>query len=90
MNRGVGMLEGGKSQRHVARQPGVPQSVVARIWSRYQMHVYVIPRYKGGRRRATTQAQHRFIVVLDRHHRFMNAMALQNDLHNASGVRVST
>ena len=63
MNRGVGMLEVGASQRHVARQLGVSQSVVARMWSRYQMHGDVIPRYRGGRQRATTQAQDRFIVV---------------------------
>jgi len=84
------MLEGGASQRHVARQLGFYQSVVARMWSRYQMHGDVIPRYMGGRQRATTQAQDRFIVVQDRRHRFMNATALQNELQNASGVRVST
>ncbi|KAH3726062.1 hypothetical protein DPMN_051917 [Dreissena polymorpha] len=37
MNRGVGMLEEGASQRHMARQLGVSQSVVARMWSCYQM-----------------------------------------------------
>ena len=54
------------------------------------MHGDVIPRYSGGRQRATTQAQDRFIVVQARRHRFMNATGLQNDLQNASGVRVST
>ena len=90
MNRGVGMLEVGASQRHVARQLGVLQRVVARMWSRYIMHSDVILRYRGSRQRATTQAQDRFIVVQARRHRFMNATALQNDLQNASGARVPT
>ncbi len=84
------MLEGGASQRHVARQLVVSQSVVARMWSRYQMHGDVIPRYRGGRQRATTQAQDCFIVVQARRHRYMNATAFQDELQNASGVRVLT
>ncbi|KAH3749979.1 hypothetical protein DPMN_184495 [Dreissena polymorpha] len=56
------------------------------MWSRYQMHGDVIPIYRVGRQRATTQAQDRFIVVQARRHRFMNATVLQNDLLNASGV----
>ncbi|KAH3839839.1 hypothetical protein DPMN_113276 [Dreissena polymorpha] len=77
MNRGVGLLEVGASQRHVPRKLGVSQSVVARMWSRYQMNGNVISRYRGGRQRATTQAQDRFIVVQARRHRFMNATALK-------------
>ncbi|KAH3859681.1 hypothetical protein DPMN_102501 [Dreissena polymorpha] len=57
------MLEGGASQRHMARQLGVSQSIVARMWSRYQMHGDVITRYRGGHQRATTQAQDCFIKV---------------------------
>ncbi|KAH3858381.1 hypothetical protein DPMN_101004 [Dreissena polymorpha] len=87
MNRGVGMLEGGASQRHVARQLGVLQSVVARMWSRYEMNGDVSPRYRGRRQRATSQTRDRLIVVQAQRHRFMNATALQNDLQNASGVR---
>ena len=34
MNRGIGMLRSGLSQRHVANVLGVSQSVVSRMWNR--------------------------------------------------------
>ena len=33
MNRGIGMLHSGLSQRHVANVLGVSQSVVSRMWN---------------------------------------------------------
>ena len=35
MNRGIGMLDSGLSQRHVANVLGVSQSVVSRMWNRF-------------------------------------------------------
>ena len=35
MNRGIGMLHSGLSQRHVATVLGVSQSVVSRMWNRF-------------------------------------------------------
>ena len=35
MNRGIGMLHSGLSQRHVANILGVSQSVVSRMWNRF-------------------------------------------------------
>ena len=35
MNRGIGMLHSGLSQRHVAKVLGVSQSVVSRMWNRF-------------------------------------------------------
>ena len=35
MNRGIGMLRSGLSQRHVANVLGVSQSVVSRMWNRF-------------------------------------------------------
>ena len=35
MNRGIGMLHSGLSQRHVANVLGVSQSVVSRMWNRF-------------------------------------------------------
>ena len=37
MNRGIGMLEDGLSQREVARVLGVSQSVVSRMWTRFHL-----------------------------------------------------
>ena len=35
MNRGIGMLHSGLSQRHVPNVLGVSQSVVSRMWNRF-------------------------------------------------------
>ena len=35
MNRGIGMLHSGLSQRHVTNVLGVSQSVVSRMWNRF-------------------------------------------------------
>ena len=35
INRGIGMLHSGLSQRHVANVLGVSQSVVSRMWNRF-------------------------------------------------------
>ena len=37
MNRGIGMLEAGLSQREVARVLVVSQSVVSRMWTRFHL-----------------------------------------------------
>ena len=36
MSRGIGMLKAGRSQRHVAHVLRVSQSVVSRMWNRFQ------------------------------------------------------
>jgi len=87
---GVGMLAGGCYQPEVARALGVSQSVVSRMWNRYQTYGDVTHRHGGGRQRATTQAEDRFLVIQARRHRFMNATTLRNDVENATGVRDST
>ena len=79
INRGIGMLEAGLSQKEVARVLGVSQSVVSR------MH-----QHAGGRERSTTRAQDRFIALQARRHQFNNAATLRSELQNATGVRLST
>lgn len=90
MNIGIGMLEAGLSQRHVAENLDVSQSVVSRMWNRYLMFGTVTHRHGGGRERSTSQAQDRFLGVLARRNRFQNATALRNAFQNATGLRVST
>jgi transposase len=90
MNRGTGILEAGRSQRHVAYVLGVSQSVVSRMLNQFQMNGNVLQGHAGGRERSTTQAQDRFIVLQARRQRFSNATALRNDFQNAIGARVST
>lgn len=90
MARGVGMLQSGSSQRLVAGALGVSQSVASRLWNRYQTTVTVTQRHSGGLPRATSQREDRYLIVQARCNPFRNATQLQNDLHNASGNRIST
>lgn len=84
------MLQAGLSQRHVATELGVSQSVVSRAWNRFRQYGTVDRRYGGGRERATTPAQDRFIVLSALRNRNSTASVLQRDLQQATGVRVST
>ena len=84
------MLEAGHSKRHVAGVPGVSQSYVGRMLERFQTHGNVRYRHDAGRERVTTEREGRFIVVQVQSQSFIAATALQNDLQNALGVRIST
>ena len=48
INRGIGMLHSGLSQKHVANVLGVSQSVVSRMWNRFitqnYTSIFVFPR----------------------------------------------
>ena len=90
MNRGIGMLHSGLSQRHVANVLGVSQSVVSRMWNRFITTGSVRHLHAGGRERSTNEVQDRFLVVQARRHRFYNATTLRRDFQNATGVRIST
>ena len=88
--RAMGMLECGFSQRRVANICGVSQSVISRAWNRFQTYGSATQRHAGGRQRATTPREDRFLVVQARRHPFVNATTLRNELRNAVGVNIST
>ena len=90
MNRGIGMLHSGLSQRHVANVLGVSQSVVSRMWNRFITTGNVRHLHARGRERSTNEVQDRFLVVQARHHQFDNATTLRRDFQNTTGVRIST
>ena len=90
MNRGIGMLEVGLSQREVACVLRVSQSAVSRMWTRFHLTGNVMHQHTGGRERSTTQAQDRFIALQARRHRFNNATTLRSKLQNATGVHLNT
>ena len=54
MHVGIGMLETGSSQRIVAENLNVSQSVVSRMWNRYQTNGNAQHRHGGGREKATS------------------------------------
>ena len=90
MNRDIGMLHSGLSQRHAASVLGVSQSVVSRMWKRFITTGNVGHLHAGGRERSTNEVQDRFLVVQARPNRFDNATTLRRDFQNATGVRIST
>ncbi|GFY11389.1 HTH_Tnp_Tc3_2 domain-containing protein [Trichonephila clavipes] len=75
--RVVGRLEGGQTQAEVAQAIGVSQSVISRIWSRFLETGNAGRRPGHGRRRATMPNEDRYLVLMARRHRNMNATLLQ-------------
>ena len=90
MHVGIDMLEAGSSQRYVADHLDVSQSVVSRMWNRYQMNGNAQHRHGGGRAKATSAIQDRYIGLLVSSNHFRNATSLPNDFQNATNVRLST
>ena len=86
MNRRIGILEAGLSEWYVACVLGVSQSTVARMWEQLQTPGNVRDRDHGGCERVTSPYEDQFIVA----QQFIMATALQKDLQNATGVRIST
>ncbi|GFT63968.1 transposable element Tcb2 transposase [Trichonephila clavipes] len=88
--RVVGRLEGGQTQAEVAQAIGVSQSVISRIWNRFLETGSAGRRSGQGRRRATTPNEDRYLVLMARRHRNMNATLLQQHLRSVTGTTVST
>ncbi|GFU21071.1 transposable element Tcb2 transposase [Trichonephila clavipes] len=88
--RVVDRLEGGQTQAEVAQAIGVSQSVIFRIWNRFLETRSAGRRPGQGRRRTTTPNEDRYLVLMARKHRNMNATLLQQHLRSATGTTVST
>ena len=60
MKNGVGMLESGVFQRHIAGVLYVSQDVIFRMWNRHLTHRYPSNWHGGGRNMTTTRRRGRF------------------------------
>lgn len=87
--RAIGMLQMGSTQRAVANMLNVSQSVISRLWNRYQQTHNVDDRPRSGRPRATTQAQDRYIRTQVLRNRAQTANQLSVNLHQVTGIRVT-
>ena len=74
-----GMFKAGSSERNVAEHLDVSQSVVSRMWNRYQMNGNAQHRHGGGRAKATQDIQDRYIGLLARRNHIHNATLFCND-----------
>ena len=90
MWRAVGMVEQGAIHCQVGDVFDVHHTVITRAWSRFQRYGTPVRRHGGGRERATSAAQDRFLVIQTCRNRFSTAPQLRIDLQNASGVNIST
>ena len=84
------MLEAGHSQRQVAGQFNVTQSVISRLRNRYNQTGTVQERQRSGRPRCTTAREDRYLGLIARRQRFQSAIRLNADFRQAIGRRVST
>lgn len=88
--RAVQMIQDGHSQRNVARTLDVSQSVIARLWARYQETGQYTRRPGQGRSRCTTNADDRYIRLMALRNRRGTATRLQIQFQLTTGQRVST
>ncbi|EEZ97617.1 hypothetical protein TcasGA2_TC012951 [Tribolium castaneum] len=75
----------GFSQEEVARRLNVSQSVVSRAWTRYLATGTPAYGHEGGRERAITRAQDRFIVLTARQNPTFTASRINSRFRQASG-----
>ena len=85
----IGRLENGQSQTEVSRELNVPQSVISRLWRRFQDEGNVTRRPIQGRPRVTTVRQDRYLQLTAKRQKTLPARQLSNQLAATSGTRVS-
>lgn len=90
LNRAIGMLQGGMTQCEVAFEVGTSQNVISRAWNRFIGSGSVSRIHGGGSQWVTTPNQDQYLTLHAGRNRFMPAVSLQNDLQDATGMRVST
>lgn len=90
LNRAIGWLEMGMSQRSAGLRLNVSHTVIGRAWQRYLRSGRPNYGHGGGAIRKTTANQDRFLSLLARRNRFHNATQLSNGFQGATGVDIST
>ena len=84
------MLQAGQVQRAVAGHINVSQSVISRLWNRFQHTGNVAERPRSGHPRKMTVCQDRYLSNMAKQQRFQSAVRLNSDFRTATGVRVSS
>ncbi|GFV18211.1 paired domain-containing protein [Trichonephila clavipes] len=85
----VGMLESSRSQAEVSRILNVDQSVISRLWQRFQRTRDATRQPVSGRPRVTTPRQNRYLAISARRQRGSSARAQGSALTVATGIRIS-
>lgn len=85
----IGRLECGRTQKDVSEELGIAQSVISRLWQRFQDDGNVSRRYSTGRPRVTTPNKDRYLAVTSKKSRWNTASDLSRQLSAATGTTVS-
>ena len=85
----IGWLECGRTQLEVSEELGIAQSVISRLWQRFQDDGNVTRRYSTGRPRVTTPKEDRYLAVTAKRNRRSTASDLSRQLSSATGTTVS-
>lgn len=89
VGRIVALIEDGRNKSYVARTLGIARSTVRDAWYRYLQTGNFTRRQGSGRRRMTTQADDRFVIISSLRDRRSTAVCLKNDLQMVRRVNVS-
>ncbi|KFM59137.1 Transposable element Tcb1 transposase, partial [Stegodyphus mimosarum] len=85
----IGRLECGRTQLEVSDELGIAQSVISRLWQRFQDDGNVSRRYSTGRPRVTTPNEDRYLAVTAKRNRRSTASDLSRQLSSATGTTIS-
>ncbi|GFS77457.1 acetylcholinesterase-1 [Trichonephila clavipes] len=82
-------LEWGRTQLEVSEELGIAQSVISRLWQRFQDDGNVNRCYSTSRPRVTTPNEDRYLAVTAKRSRRSRASDLSRQLSSATGTTVS-
>ncbi|GFT48227.1 transposable element Tcb2 transposase [Trichonephila clavipes] len=88
-DRIIGRLECGRTQQEVSEELGIAQSVISRLWQRFQDDGNVSRCYSTGHPRITMPNEDRYLAVTAKRHRRSTASDLFRQLSSATGTTVS-
>ncbi|GFT22493.1 transposable element Tcb1 transposase [Trichonephila clavipes] len=87
--RFIGRLECGRTQLEVSKELGITQSVISRLWQRFQDDGNVSRCYSTSLPRVTTPNEDRYLAVTAKRNRRSTASDLSHQLSSATCMTVS-
>ncbi|GFW70499.1 HTH_Tnp_Tc3_2 domain-containing protein [Trichonephila clavipes] len=88
-DRNIGRLECGRTQMAVSEELGITQSVISRLWQRFQNDGNVTRCCSTGHPRVTTPNEDQYLAVTGKRNRRSTASDLSRQLSSGSGTTVS-
>ncbi|GFU26982.1 transposable element Tcb1 transposase [Trichonephila clavipes] len=85
----IGRLECRRTQLEISEELGITQSVISRLWQRFQDDGNVSRCYSTGHPRVTTPNKDRYLAVTSKRNRRNKASDLSRQLSPATGTTVS-